>query len=89
MRRDDNGYSGGLIRVVHVGRTISGGPEMSKKNIAIALHALRRISRAQRANQQVVHVPEAALAAVGVSSTDDLDVVVRDSELVLKPKLRP
>lgn len=78
-----------MIRVVHVGRTISGGPEMSRKNIAIALHALRRISRAQRANQQVVHVPEAALAAVGVSSTADLDVVVRDSELVLRPKLRP
>lgn len=88
MRREGSGC-GGLIRVVHVGRTISGGPEMSRKNIAIALHALRRISRAQRANQQVVHVPEAALAAVGVSSTADLDVVVRDSELVLRPKLRP
>lgn len=77
-----------MIRVRHVGRAISGGPEMTETNIKIAVHALRRVSRAQRASQQVVHVPKEALAAVGVASTDELEVVVRDGELVLRPKRR-
>lgn len=77
-----------MIRVRHVGRAISGGPEMAEENIKIAVHALRRVSRAQRASQQVVHVPKEALAAVGVASTDELEVVVRDGELVLRPKRR-
>jgi len=37
----------GLIRVRHVGRTISGGPEMNEENVKIAVHALRRISKAK------------------------------------------
>lgn len=78
----------GLVRVSHVGRDISGGPEMNSRNVAIAAHALRRASRAHRASQQVVYVPEEALAAVGVASTDELEVVVRDGELVLRPKRR-
>jgi len=78
----------GLVRVYHVGRDISGGPEMNSRNVAIAVHALRRVSRAQRASQELVRVPEEALAAVGVASTDELKVVVRDGELVLRPKRR-
>lgn len=84
----DDTVGAGLIRVRHVGRTISGGPKMTEENIMIAVHALRRVSRAKRASQQVVHVPKEALAAVGVASTDELEVVVRDGELVLKPKHR-
>lgn len=84
----DDTVGAGLVRVRHVGRTISGGPEMTEENIKIAVHAMRRIGRAERASQQVVHVPEAALAAVGVSSTDDLDVVVREGKLLLRPKHR-
>jgi len=83
--RDDT-VGAGLIRVRHVGRDISGGPEMNTENVKIAVHALRRISRAQRASQQVVHVPKEALAAVGVASTDELEVVVRDGEIALRPK---
>ncbi|MFA5568147.1 MAG: AbrB/MazE/SpoVT family DNA-binding domain-containing protein [Trueperaceae bacterium] len=84
----DNSVGAGLIRVRHVGRAISGGPEMNAENIRIAVHALRRVSRAQRASQQVVHLPKEALAAVGVASTDELEVVVRDREIVLRPKHR-
>ncbi len=84
----DDTVGAGLIRARHVGRTISGGPEMSTQNIQIAVHALRRVSRAQRANQQVVHVPEEALAAVGVASTDELEVAMREGEIVLRPKRR-
>jgi len=57
----------GLMRVVHVGTTISGGPPMTEENIAIAVHHLRRISkareraeRAERAmeqNQATGHAP--------------------------------
>jgi len=61
---------------------------MTEENIKITVHALRRISRAQRASQQVVHVPKEALAAVSVATTDELEVVVRDGELVLRPKRR-
>jgi len=64
----DDTVGAGLIRVRHVGRTISGGPKMTEENIKIAVHALRRGSRAQRASQQVVHVPKEALAAVGAAS---------------------
>jgi len=85
--RDDS-VGAGLIRVRHIGRAISGGPEMNAENIRIAVHALRRVSRAQRASQQVVHVPKEALAAVGVASTDELEVVVRDGDIVLRPKHR-
>lgn len=77
-----------MIRVRHVGRTISGGPEMTRENVELALNALRRVSRAQRASRQVVHVPAEALAAVGVSSTDELQLVVREGELVLRPRRR-
>lgn len=82
----DDTVGAGLIRVRHVGRTISGGPKMTEENIKIAVHALRRGSRAQRASQQVMHVPKEALAAVGAASTDELEVVVRDGEIVLRRK---
>jgi len=59
---------------------------MTEENIEIGVHALRRVSRAQRASQQVVQVPKEALATVGVASTDELEVVVRDDEIVLRPK---
>jgi len=55
-RRSDSGAAVdplGLIRVVHVGRTISGGPPMNEQNLEIALHHLRRISRASRRAQRV------------------------------------
>jgi len=84
----DDRVGAGLIRVRHVARAISGGHKMNPENIRIAVHALRRVSRAQRASQQIVHVPKEALAAVGVASTDELEVVVRDGEIVLRPKHR-
>lgn len=84
----DESVGAGLIRVRHVGRAISGGPAMTEENVKIAVHALRRISRAERANQQVVRIPTEALAAVGVKSVDELEVVVRDGELLLRPKRR-
>lgn len=47
----------GLVRVVHVGRTISGGPPMTEANVKIAVNHLRRISaareRAARAERAV------------------------------------
>jgi len=48
-RRDSTAveFGLGLIRVVHVGTTISGGPPMTEQNIAIAVHHLRRVSMAR------------------------------------------
>lgn len=49
-RRDSTAveFGLGLFRVVHVGTTISGGPPMTTQNIAIAVHHLRRISKARQ-----------------------------------------
>jgi len=84
MKRNDAAGSG-LFQHYHEGRVITGGPETTPGNVKIAVKALLRVSRAKRANQRVVHVPGEALAAVGVTSADELEVAVPDRELVLGP----
>jgi len=86
MCKKNDGAEAGLIRVRHVGRTVSGGPPMTAKNVAIALHALRRESAARRRAERSLEIPAEALAAVGVAAADELEVIVGDGELVLRPK---
>lgn len=49
-RRDSTAveFGLGLFRVVHVGTTISGGPPMTPENVAVAVHHLRRVSKARQ-----------------------------------------
>ena len=56
---------------------------MTPATVEGVLRVLRGTSRKGRIN--ILSIPQEALQAVGVTSTEDLSLVVGDGELILRP----
>jgi len=74
-------FNGPFVRLRHVPKPLKDGRALTERdhNRAVALLAGKN-------SDHLMLVP-AALRAVGVNSTDDLELEVKDGAIVLKPKV--
>ena len=75
----------GFIRARRLGKTVTGGREMTPETVQGVLRVLRGSRERRTAN---LSIPVAALEALGVASVDELELLVGDGELTLRPRRR-
>lgn len=75
-------FSGPFLRLRHVPKPLKDGRALTERDHKRVVALLA----GKNANHMMM-IPTAALRAVGVNSTDDLELEVTDGAIVLKPKV--